>query len=65
MALAPVFPTDAARLASAADTFDAVRYGRRAAAEDAARAVVTLDKDLAATRPPLPEAGVPAGGRPR
>jgi hypothetical protein len=65
VALAPVFPTDAARLASAADTFDAVRYGRRAAAEDAARAVVTLDKDLAATRPLLPEAGVPTGGRPR
>ncbi len=65
VALAPVFPTDAARLASAADTFDAVRYGRRAAGEDAARAVVALDKDLAATRPLLPEAGVPAGGRPR
>jgi Domain of unknown function (DUF4129) len=65
VALAPVFPTNAARLASAADTFDAVRYGRRAAAEDAARAVVALDKDLAATRPLLPEAGVPARGRPR
>ena len=65
LALAPVFPHDAARLASAADTFDAVRYGRRAAGEDAARAVVTLDTDLAATRPLLPEAGVPAGGGPR
>ena len=65
VALAPVFPTDAARLAWAADTFDAVRYGRRAAAEDAARAVVALDMDLTATRPLLPEAGVTARGRPR
>ena len=65
VALGPVFPTDAARLASAADTFDAVRYGRLAAGEDAARAVVALDKELAATRPLLPEAGVPARGRPR
>ena len=62
VALAPVFPHDAVRLASAADTFDAVRYGRRAAGEAAARAVVTLDADLAVTRPLLPEAGVPAGG---
>ena len=62
VALATVFPADAGRLAWAADTFDAVRYGRWAAGRDAARAVVALDEDLAATRPLLPEPGVPAGG---
>jgi hypothetical protein len=62
VALTPVFPQDAGRLALAADTFDAVRYGRRPARPDAARAVVALDTDLAATRPVLPEPGVPARG---
>ncbi|HSO64640.1 MAG TPA: DUF4129 domain-containing protein [Ornithinibacter sp.] len=59
VALGPVFPAYAGGLASAADTFDAVRYGRRPASTDAARAVVALDADLAQTRPVLPE---PVGG---
>lgn len=59
VALGPVFPAYAGGLASAADTFDAVRYGRRPASTDAARAVVALDADLAQARPVLPE---PVGG---
>ena len=58
VALVPVFPSDAGALASAADAFDAVRYGRRPAAPDAARAVVALDAHIAQSRPVLPE---PAG----
>jgi hypothetical protein len=59
VALGPVFPAYAAGLASAADVFDAVRYGRRPASTEAARAVVTLDTDVAQARPVLPE---PVGG---
>lgn len=57
--LAACFPADAARLASAADSFDAVRYGRRPARSDTARALVALDTDLASTRPVLPDRGAP------
>ena len=55
VALGPVFPASAARLAAAADTFDAVLYGRRAAAAEAAQEVAALDSTLAATRPVLPD----------
>ncbi|WP_392544745.1 DUF4129 domain-containing protein [Oryzobacter telluris] len=53
--LVPVFPAHGGPLATAADTFDAVRYGRRTASADAARAVVDLDETLSTTRPVLPE----------
>lgn len=59
VALGPVFPAYAGGLASAADAFDAVRYGRRPAPTEAARAVVALDTDVAQARPVLPE---PVGG---
>ena len=59
VALGPVFPAYAGGLASAADVFDAVRYGRRPASTEAARAVVALDTDVAQARPVLPE---PVGG---
>ena len=65
VALSWVFPGDAGRLAAAADTFDAVRYGRRSAPLGAARALVTLDTDLAATRPVLADPGTPAPGAAR
>ena len=48
VALGPVFPASASSLAVAADTFDAVRYGRRAARPESARDVIALDADLAA-----------------
>jgi hypothetical protein len=64
VALLPVFPPHAAGLASAADAFDAVRYGRRAASADTARAVVALDADLARARPVLPEPVAGAGVAP-
>jgi Domain of unknown function (DUF4129) len=54
LSLGPVFPASAARLAAAADAFDAVRYGRRAARLDTAREVADLDATLATTRPVLP-----------
>lgn len=60
LALAPVFPSYAGQLRSAADAFDAVRYGRRPARPEAARAVLGLDADLARSRPVLPE---PIGNR--
>lgn len=59
VALFPVFPPYAGSLAFAADTFDAVRYGRRPASADAARAVIALDDDVSQARPLLPE---PVGG---
>ena len=65
VSLAPVFPSDAGRLAAAADTFDAVRYGRRAAPPDAAQALVTLETDLATTRPVLSGPSVPSAGTAR
>jgi hypothetical protein len=63
IALGPVFPASAHSLAGAADTFDAVRYGRRAARPAAAADLIALDAALARTRPLLPD---PAGtGAPR
>lgn len=59
VALVPVLLPYAGQLASAADTFDAVRYGRRPASTGAARAVIALDDDLEQARPLLPE---PVGG---
>ena len=61
IALAPAFPASADRLRDAADTFDAVLYGRRAAAPEAARDLVALDTTLATTRPVLPEVPSQAG----
>ncbi|MFQ6171937.1 DUF4129 domain-containing protein [Oryzobacter sp. R7] len=57
--LGPVFPAEAARLAAAADAFDAVRYGRRPATAGSAREVVALDEALVVLRPVLP--GAPGG----
>ena len=59
VALGPVFPASASSLGSAADAFDAVRYGRRPAGLDTARSVVALEGDLARTRPVLPEPAAP------
>ena len=53
--LGPVFPAQSGPLVTAADSFDAVRYGRRPATAEAARAVVDLDSTLTATRPVLPD----------
>ena len=61
--LAPVFPASAAALATAADAFDAVRYGRRAARPESARDVIALDAALASTRPVLPDPASTAGAR--
>ncbi len=55
VALGPVFPASASSLATAADVFDAVRYGRRAARLESARDLVALDAALATTRPVLPD----------
>ena len=63
VALGPVFPASAPSLAVAADTFDAVRYGRRAAHPESARDVVALDAELARTRPLLPDPATAAGPR--
>ena len=65
VALGPVFPGTRARLAGAADAFDAVRYGRRPAPHAAATEVLDLDADLAGRRPVLPEpllGGLAPGG---
>ena len=59
VALVPVFPASAGALASAADAFDAVRYGRRPASPETARAVVELEGVVARTRPVLPEPSAP------
>ncbi len=61
--LGPVFPASATALATAADAFDAVRYGRRAARPEAARDVIALDTALARTRPVLPHPAGTAGAR--
>ena len=61
--LGPAFPASAAALATAADAFDAVRYGRRAARPESARDVIALDSTLAATRPVLPDPTTTAGAR--
>jgi len=63
VALGPVFPASASSLAVAADTFDAVRYGRRTATPESARDVIALDADLARTRPLLPDPATTAGPR--
>jgi hypothetical protein len=63
VALGPVFPASASSLALAADTFDAVRYGRRAAGLQSARDVVALDAELARTRPLLPDPATAAAPR--
>ena len=63
VALGPVFPASAASLATAADVFDAVRYGRRSASAESARAVIELDTALASTRPLLPDPATSAGVR--
>ena len=57
--LGPVFPASADSLVSAADSFDAVRYGRRPAGLDAARSVVELEGVLSRTRPVLAEPSAP------
>jgi hypothetical protein len=62
--LGPAFPVHTAALASAADAFDAVRYGRRSASVDTARAVLALDDDLSRARPVLPEPVAGAGVTP-
>ena len=53
LALVPRFPDQAARLALAADLFDAVRYGHRPATADQAGEVQRLDAALVTTRPVL------------
>jgi hypothetical protein len=53
--LGPLFPEYAARLATAADAFDAVLYGRRPATLPRASEVVDLDVALLGSRPVLPE----------
>jgi hypothetical protein len=63
VALGPVFPASAAPLAVAADTFDAVRYGRLGARPESARDVIALDAELARTRPVLPDPATTAGVR--
>jgi len=48
-----VFPAEARRMDAAAAAFDDVRYLRRPGGEDAYRAIVALDDDLARARPAL------------
>lgn len=56
--LSRAFPAEYAGLRSAADRFDAVRYGHDPAAEADAREVLALDERLRGTRPELPGAAV-------
>jgi hypothetical protein len=51
VALAALFPQEAAALAEAADRFDAVRYGEVPADAAAAQAVAALDERLRTARP--------------
>lgn len=53
LGLAPVFPAEAGPLAAAADSFDAVRYGSRAATRDQAQQVLDLDARLLGLTPVL------------
>ncbi|MGL5817391.1 MAG: DUF4129 domain-containing protein [Phycicoccus sp.] len=53
VAVAPVFPPHAAGLATAADVFDAVRYGRRPATPGQAEDLLSLDAEVARTVPVL------------
>ena len=52
--LAAVFPVEDRPLASAADAFDAVRYGHTRASEQQARDVLALDERLGTARPAVP-----------
>lgn len=61
--LGPVFPASAPALADAADSFDAVRYGRRPARLEWARDTIALDAALARTRPVLPDPATVTGVR--
>lgn len=63
MALAPVFPDEAAQLVPAADAFDAVRYGDHHATLDQVEQVQQLSDRLASARPSLGADPIPA--RPR
>lgn len=56
--LAHVFPGEAGELRGVADAFDAVRYGRRPATAEQARAAIALDGRLVRTAPVLPRVGV-------
>ena len=58
--LGPVFTHEAVELLSAADAFDAVRYGDHRASPEQARQVVDLDSRLGSARPALSEAGAGA-----
>lgn len=53
VALGPVFPDQAPRLAASATEFDAVRYGHRRTTEALATAAADLDATLLSTRPRL------------
>ena len=53
LALAPVFPTHADALASAASSFDDVRYGHRGTTRTQALATTELDAELLRTKPRL------------
>ena len=53
LALSPPFPDQAARLAQAADLFDAVRYGHHHADASQAGQIRELDAELAGSRPTL------------
>lgn len=55
LTLSPVFATYATGLATAADTFDAVRYGKRGADRRDAQTILDLDAALLETTPALPE----------
>ena len=57
--LARAFPTEGEALRSAADRFDAVRYGHDRATEADARAVLGLDDRVAGARPMLSPVGAP------
>lgn len=56
--LSRAFPAEYAGLRSAADRFDAVRYGHDRGVEADARAALALDERLARTRPELAGTGV-------
>ena len=53
LALAPVFPDHADALASAASSFDDVRYGHRRTTKAQAMATTELDTELLRTKPRL------------
>lgn len=55
--LSRAFPAEHAAVRSAADRFDAVRYGHDRASEDDARTVLALDERLVRARPELDSIG--------